>query len=329
MSDKKNVSLEQGWLIVLRDLGIRPENVLRRAKLPEDLMHQDNARCRADEYCRLWDALKDEANDPQLPIKLAEALSAEAFHPSFFAALCSPNLSIAVRRMSQYKKLVGPMILVVEEDAKGLYVGIKWEDPHLETPPTLAHAELGFLVQIARLATRERIQPYRVESPFPMAPEKAFRDFFGVVPTMSERNGVTFHPQDARRPFLTANENMWSFFEPDLQRRLSKLDASVPLPERIGSALLESLPGGEADVGSIARRLGLSTRTLQRRLKADGVVFKEIVRQTRERLAHHYLKNTTLSYGEISFLLGFGEPSSFFRAFKGWTGLTPEMARNQ
>ena len=71
----------------------------------------------------------------------------------------------------------------------------------------------------------------------------------------------------------------------------------------------------------------MSPRTLQRNLKQEGTSYKEIVRRTREQLARHYVSNTTLAYPEISFLIGFEEPSSFFRAFREWTGDTPESMR--
>ena len=120
---------------------------------------------------------------------------------------------------------------------------------------------------------------------------------------------------------------MWETFEPGLRRRLTKLEASAPLSERIRSVLLESLPSGEASIEITGRRLGMSPRTLQRRLKPEGTSYKEIVRRTREQLARHYVTNTDLAYVEIGFLLGYEEPSSFFRAFRDWTGTTPESLR--
>jgi AraC-like DNA-binding protein len=327
MSDRNQVFLDRGWLILLRDLGIQPENVLRRAKLPEDLIHQENLRLSVEDYCRLWEALDEEAADPSLPIRLAEAISMEAFHPPIFAALCSPDLTVAVKRIAEYKRLVVPMTVDIENRADGLFVGMRWDDPGIQLPAPLAASELTFLTQIARIATRERLCPLKVESPWPMRPESAYGGYFGVVPQHTDRHGVTFSPADASRPFLTANESLWETFEPELRRRLTKLDASEPLSARVRSVLLESLPSGEASIEVTARRLGLSSRTLQRRLKPEGLSYKDIVRQTRERLARHYLTNTSLSYAEISFLVGFGEPSSFFRAFREWTGETPESVR--
>ena len=327
MNSGKSVSLENGWLILLSDLGVQPDNVLRRARLPADLFSRDNVRVSADEYFRLWRGLEAEAADPTLPIRIAEAISTEAFHPPIFAALCSPDFSVAARRIAEYKRLVAPMSLKIEDRADNFFVSPRWDEPGLQLPASLAVMELTFLVQLARIATRESISPLKVESPYPMRPEAAYESFFGVAPRHGLEHGVTFSAADARRPFLTASESLWQTFEPELRRRLPKLEASAPLAERVRSVLLESLPSGEASIDVVARRLGLSSRTLQRRLKPEGISYKEIVRQTRERLARHYLHKTTLPYAEISFLIGFEEPSSFFRAFREWTGETPEAVR--
>jgi AraC-like DNA-binding protein len=76
----------------------------------------------------------------------------------------------------------------------------------------------------------------------------------------------------------------------------------------------------------MAKRLGLTARSLQRRLQDEGTSFQALRDETRRSLADRYL-GQGLSVAEISFLLGFSEPSAFFRAFKRWTGLTPVERR--
>ena len=71
----------------------------------------------------------------------------------------------------------------------------------------------------------------------------------------------------------------------------------------------------------------MSTRTLQRHLKNEGTSFQAALNETRESLARHYLMNSAMSAGEISFLLGYEDPNSFYRAFRSWTGLTPDKLR--
>lgn len=327
MTDKKEVSLEREWPIILKDLEVDPGNVLRRAALPRDLFARENVRLSVAEYFRLWNAFEAEADDPILTLRIGQALSPEAFQPPIFAALCSPDLSVAVRRIADYKRLVAPMHVIIEEGADSLFVGLQWDDPTLQPPATLAAMELVFLTQIARIGTRETISPVRVESPYPMQPEEAYETYFGVAPHRGEKDGVTFSAVDAKRPFLTASETLWQTFEPELRRRLTQLDTSAPLEERVRQILLEGLPSGESSIDVTARRLGQSPRTLQRGLKSEGTSYKEVVRRTREQLARHYVTSTKLGYTEIGFLIGYEEPSSFFRAFREWTGQTPESIR--
>ncbi len=80
-------------------------------------------------------------------------------------------------------------------------------------------------------------------------------------------------------------------------------------------------------MAAVARRLGMSQRSLQRQLGTEGLTYKDLLQATRQSLAQHYLVKTDLPVAEISFLLGFEEPNSFFRAFRGWTGQTPDRLR--
>lgn len=328
MKDDGAVPVDHGWLLVWRDMNIEAANVLRRAKLPQDLFLNDNAKLSGAEYFRLWRAFELETGCASFPIELAKAVTTEAFNPMIFAALCSSDLAVAVQRIAEYKRLLAPMEMTVEACADGLRVTKRWAgELDSEVPVSLAAMDLVILVKIARMGLREHVVPVSVVSNLPLEPAAAFTAYLGVTPQRGETRSVTFKSEDARKPFLTANEDIWRTFEPDLRRRLSQLQSAATMGDRVRSILLESLPSGEASIDETARRLGISSRSLQRRLRPEGTSFKQIVRATREQLAHHYLTKTQLCYAEISFLIGFDEPSSFFRAFRGWTGATPMAVR--
>lgn len=121
---------------------------------------------------------------------------------------------------------------------------------------------------------------------------------------------------------------MWEFFEPELRKRLSELTVDATMSERVRAALLEQLPAGTGHMDGVARTLGVSSRTLQRKLKAEGATFQRILSDVREQLARHYLSSSRMPAAEISFLLGYGDPNSFYRAFHAWTGQTPEAVRS-
>ena len=106
-------TLNPSATVLLTDLGISVPNVLRRASLHEVTFTEASATLTVAQYYALWRALDEEADDPHLPIRIGTAISAEAFDPPIFAALCSPDLKLAAARIAQYKKLIGPLRLAI------------------------------------------------------------------------------------------------------------------------------------------------------------------------------------------------------------------------
>ncbi|MCG8346105.1 MAG: AraC family transcriptional regulator [Chlorobiales bacterium] len=328
MSSANVFAVNPGWRVLLNDLGLHPLEVLRKAGLPEDLFSRKDAVLDTAEYFRFWYALEESADDPLLPLRIGSAISVEAFDPPVFAALCSPDLNTALQRLARHKKLLCPMALHVSVTDRSTMLEIEWLDVTAEPPGSLIAVELVFFVQLARIATRQRICPLDVLAPLPLEPENNYTEYFGVpVRQAAALPKIVFSGADARQPFLTASEKMWGFFEPGLKNRLSELEDSATIAERVHAVLLELLPGGTPSIDAVSSKLFVSPRTLQRRLKQEGKSFQDLLHKTREALAKHYLKTSSLSAAEISFLLGFEEPNSFFRAFHLWTGKTPEQVR--
>lgn len=321
--------LSPAWLLLMRDLGISPAHVVRRAGVAEDLFAREQATVRADEWCRMMWAVDVEAGDPTLALKIGDALSFEMFDPPIFAAMCSDDLTTALGRISRYKRLCAPIALHVDAGADATRVTVTWTEPPLEPPPLLYAIELAYCVRLARLGTRTPVRPRAVTCAHPLAPADAYAAWFGAPVERAAETTVTFAAADATAPFLTAKAGMWGFFEPELRRRLAELDAAASVADRVRSALLELLPSGRASVPAVATRLGISARTLQRRLQDEDTSFQRVLDATRAELARHYLATTAMAGAEISFLLGFEDPNSFFRAFHEWTGETPEQARAQ
>jgi AraC-like DNA-binding protein len=320
-------TLQPGWRLLLLDMGITPEKLLRRAGLPEELLVRQEMALPAEEYYRLWEALDAETQEQALAPRLLARLSVEMFDPLLFAALCSPNLVVAARRIRQFKPLIGPLRLDLDETGGGLNLTVHFPPAVHTVPPALIASELGFFARVAYLATRHRVRPERMITPVPWPDVASHAAFFGVAPEIGKAARVRFSPADAHRPFVTENDAMWRTFEPRLRQRLARLAATATMSERVRAALLELIPSGLTGAGQVARRLAVSKRTLQRRLHEEGNAFSGVLAQVRRELAEHYLHQSDLPYSQIAFLLGYDDPNSFYRAFHGWTGITPHTAR--
>lgn len=128
--------------------------------------------------------------------------------------------------------------------------------------------------------------------------------------------------------YCSRNESMWEFFEPELKRRLSMMETDDSCAARVRSALMELLPSGECTIDDVAKKLGYSKRSLQRKLQEEDTNFQKQLNHTRGLLARTYLANTDMTTEDIAFLLGYQESGSFLRAFTVWTGQTVNEYRN-
>lgn len=321
-----NVHVGKAWRLILTDLGLRSQVVLRHAGLPAGLLDGDGARIPLEDYYALWDSLAREANDPELALRLGKVVSVELFDPALFAAICSPDMNTAARRLGEFKRLVGAFSLDVEilNDVTRISHCCKYRP---DLPLTMGLAEIVFLASFARRATRTAITPTRVTIPIKVPNVEAYEAWFGCPVLTGRSFTLALSAADARRPFLTHDDQMWEFFEPSLRRRMEDAKADASMRARVEHALTELLPSGRTQIEDVARELAVSKRSLQRRLSEEGTNWLEVLNGSRERLARHYLGSTNLGVGEVSFLLGFEDPNSLFRAFHRWTGTTPEAWR--
>jgi AraC-like DNA-binding protein len=323
----RGFAVDPGWRLLWHDLGVRTVDVLRRACLPADLLTREGRTLSPAEYFRLWQALEALVAAP-VPLRIVERYAVEAFQAPLFAALCSPDLRTACERLASYKRLIGPMAMRLGSPRRDLSVSLRILGTTEAPPAGLLLAEFAFILRLARLGTREPISARRITLRAPPTGDRDdYERFFGVRLERGPSDVLTFSEQDAARPFLTADDRLWAVFEPELRRRLDRFEAETTASDRARSALLELLPSGRASLDEVARSLAVSPRTLQRQLRQERSPFQRVLGETRRELALHYLGKTNMQLSEISFLLGYTNTNSFFRAFHSWTGQTPRSVR--
>jgi len=329
MKRANKFTVSSSWRLLLNDMNIDVLVVLAYAGLPADLFNREQATLSPEEYFNFWQGVEQAAEGIEVPLLLAKYFSVEAFDAPIFACICSPNLNLALRRLSQYKPLIGPMILDVDVNKQSTRLEIKCYGYKNNIPRSLGLLELVFFTQLSRIAIREEIHPIKIELTELPSDIKAYENYFGCALTQSEQIAISFTANDAAKPFLTSNLSMWEFFETKLNQKLADLDSSATIVDRVRAVLLETLPSGDSSIETVTDRLALSKRTLQRKLTTEAETFQTVLQRVRAELADHYLEKSNMSLGEISFLLGFQESNSFIRAYSSWKGVSPGNYREQ
>jgi AraC-like DNA-binding protein len=326
----KRYVLDLNWQAFASDMRLSLQDILKYAQLPGDFFTRTPLTVTGDEYFALWHGIAYAMKDtPSCPLVIGTSITPETFNPLIFAALYSRNMNAALTVMAKYKPLVGPIQLLIQQpDAKGnVQVMCVAEPGHTPLPGTFVAAELIMWLQIARLATREHIIPLQVHMAELLPDKTTYDEYFGIRVTYGTQNGMTFSAEDVRKPFLTASTQMMSIFEPILKKRLHEVAHDSHIRDRVRMCLVEIIASGDCSIGEVANRFGMSTRTLQRKLKQETTSFQQELDTLRVELAQYYLTNTDYTSHQIAFLLGYEEPASFFRAFRTWTGQTPEQGR--
>lgn len=304
---------------LLKYYGIDAGEVLKKAQLPEDILNHSPITMKEEEYYRFLAAVGAVSGKTEPAIEFATTQKIENFSPPIFASYCSRNGAVCIQRLARYKKLIGPMTFVIREEADTTTVELQAGDPDLVLPQFLVLGEFAFLTGMIRSATREHVVPVRVRMKQPLDRE-AVTAFFDKKVEQADCSAISFSNADLHLPFISWNDAMWSYFEPELSKRLVDLEADDSTSARVRSALTELLPGGMSSIDDAAQKLGISRRTLQRRLSEENTTFQKQLNNTREILAIHYIQNTDMSANDIAYLLGYSELNSFLRAFTVWTG---------
>lgn len=309
-------------------LGLDAHHVLRRAGLSKDFLDDPERSASAAEFFALWDAIYGEVGNPNFALEAGQKYAGSPFIPAMLAFSSSPNTEIGLTRLALFKPLVGPVMLEVRRVEETVEISIVSSDADVQMPASASAFELVYFLESVRMCTGFHVVPQRIGMPVGVGPTTALIDYFGVTPVPSHAAQITLSLEDAHRPLISENADFWQWLEIDLKRQLAKRHADVAVADRVRAVLIDLLPSGEASSETVCKRLGMSKRSLQRKLSEEGAAFQSVLDTTRSELAMRYLGKGDMSIEEISYLLAYRDPNSFYRAFHGWTGMTPAEARD-
>jgi AraC-like DNA-binding protein len=141
-------------------------------------------------------------------------------------------------------------------------------------------------------------------------------------------NSMTFDLSIANTPILLANPGLLEYFEKYAQDFLAEMDRKDEHTRVVTKIILAHLDDESLSINKVDKEMAVSVRTLQNRLDEEGVVFSDLLKDIRQRLAQKYLCEN-YSVEQITYLLGFSEPSVFHKTFKKWSGVTPREFRER
>jgi AraC-like DNA-binding protein len=266
-----------------------------------------------------------------LGILLAEDLDLRELGLLYYVLASSETLGDALRRVARYSSIQNEGLRITYRDRKETSIIFEYFSVARLSDVHQMEFFVTTLLRTCRQLTGRHLSPnsVRLKHPRGALPAK-FKGLFGCEVEFGKDADEVVYPQHAKNiPVVNAdpylNSILLKYCEEALSRRLTRSGAWRLNVENIIAPLL---PHGLATMAEIAQRLGVSQRTLARRLASEGVTFVEVLKNLRIDLAHRYLREPGEPISEVAWLLGYREISAFNHAFKRWTGKTPRQVRS-
>ena len=249
----------------------------------------------------------------------------------YYVMASSDSLSEALRNAERYSAIANEGVRLKVRQDRDAVIEIEYANVDRSSDRHQIEFWLVALVRICRKITDCRLAPLRItlrHSRKSMPPE--FKTFLGCeIDFGSAADEVVLSKSVFSLPVVGGDPHLHDlligYAKEVLASRSSPGAAGVR--SKVEDVLIKSLPHGRANALEVARQLGMSRRTLTRALSGEGTSFSEVLEQLREVLAKRYLRERELPVSQISWLLGYGEMSSFTHACKRWTGMTPRQLR--
>jgi AraC-like DNA-binding protein len=311
----------------LAAVGVDIPRVLQHARLSRSQLAA-RTRVTTREFFAFWRAVEEVSGARDLGLRLGSEASPHQLDVASLAALHAPNLGEALQKLARYKRLVCPEeieMAIVDGEAR---IRFHWILADEQVPLLIVDGAFATVVAIARRGTGRPIAPRRVELTRRRADEATLARHFGCdVHFDAPLDLLILDERALAEPFVTHNDDLLAVMVPGLEAALDERGPVRTLADEVRLVLGRRMRGERPTVDKIAREIGMSPRTLQRRLEEAGTTYQALLDEVRRQSARRLLRNTDLDAGEVAFLLGFEEMNSFTRAFQAWEGTTPTRWR--
>ncbi len=337
---KEFFSVHNGWLIpcvrAMQANGIDPDQMLADCQIPPQDFKDPESRISADRMAQVIEHCNQLLNRHDFAIEVAKQFHPNMFHALGYSMLSSNTLKDAFLRASRYKKVVSNTCLLnVKENSETLELNVDvFLYPDSKRPIVNAQSLLAFmgtLLQFAREALNKPYSPLRiyVNRSKPHFDDSPFREFFGCELIYdSDKFAMEFDLATMNKPLMGSNPLLTQSHEKLIEEYILRLDKS-DIVQLVTHEIKTVISLGTPSQTDVAKNIGMSLRSLQRKLNDKHTNFRQVLEDTRRTLALDYISQHHLTYSEIGYLVGFSSISNFNRAFKRWTQCTPSEYRSQ
>jgi AraC-like DNA-binding protein len=310
--------------------GVAPSELCRAVALDPKLIDDADNRIPFAQLVALYEHAARLTHDDAFGLHVGERTSPTLFDVLGYVVINSPTLGAALQRLVRYHAIWTDGA-VFELTEQGSHVRLNYNYVAGIPTPRRHDCEMTFAIAVAftRRMTGVDWQPLAVSFQHAQpADTSEHRRIFRVPVNFSQpRNELVLDRALLALSLTRADAGLCALLDRHAQELLARLPQRDDTTAQVRRLLGDALSGGDPNIVAVARQLGLSARTLQRKLRAEGTAYQDVLDEMRRDLARRYLREREMAVCEVAYLLGFSGPSAFHRAFRRWTGVTPKEFR--
>jgi AraC-like DNA-binding protein len=325
-----SVTAATGLLDAIAAAGGEPDAALRAARVQRSTLQRAEGVMASGAFSRLLEEAARSTGDDCFGLHFGERFDPRDVGLLAYVVLNSPTLAAAMYNVARYVHIHNSAVRATfGTDGRRAYVRYRLTESAQGGVRQHNEYSMVMLWKALRSITQETWAPAAVEFAHD-APGSCdyFRSFGCAVDFGCPANALVVEHDFVERRVREADGKLYRLLRRQLDRILAELPRVDDLLDAVRRAIGEALESADAKLERVAAKLSMSPRTLERRLKARGSSYRDVVADTRKACAIAYLRTGERSVTEIAFLLGYSEVSAFNRAFKRWTGSTPLEYRN-
>lgn len=321
-----------GWVNTViagvQRLGVDQHALLAAAGIPLDAL--DAERWPIDNITKLWHAAERCTGDPGLGLKAGAGVSPASISVVGFAMQSAATLRQGIAMVQKFQPLIsdGGRFQMLTGNAT-TWVVYHPRQGELAFSPHQIEAVLAAVVTFAGWVTGMTLRPRRVQfSQARLGPLKGYREVFGCPVDFEQAfSGLQVDNAVLDKPLPQADPQLAKMHEQYTSARLAALTLSEVSAAELQQWLIAHMGPQIPRRLQAAQALGMSERTLARRLKEQGHTFDSLLDGVRRDLAQQAVADPNRALADIALALGFAESSTFYRAFHRWTGMPPAKWR--
>jgi len=311
--------------------GVNAETLYQAVTFDASVLEDADSRIPFAQLVALYEKGAELTGDDNFGLHIGQSVNPSAFDVVGYCALNSSTLGAAFARVARYHSIwTDGALFTLDSVNETSAIVYRYVDPSIVEHRQDSEMTLATVTTLCRNLAKADFAPTTVEFQHPApADVSEHQKVFGCpVAFDAPANRLSFPARFLSVPIAQADASLCALLDRHAEELLAKYPPRDSLIDQVRNAIADELRGGEPSLERVAAHLGLTPRTLQRKLQELDASYNDVLDQMRRQLAMRYLREPQMAICEVAYLLGFSESSSFHRAFKRWTGVTPKEFRS-